>query len=137
MNRNVDTLSLSPPGGLHGFLGGIMNYVNGAELFDSEINTGTKKLSQMSLERLKLFAEYVFDQNEATIVAAGHSLWFKSFFNVFLPQQTEHVCKKMKIRNAGVVAFDIVQDTKGNIQILPDSITSVYLGFCKTHFGKN
>jgi hypothetical protein len=46
------------------------------------------------------------------IVCAGHSLWFKHFFNTYLPKDapgaTEvHDAKDCKLKNGGCVAFDL------------------------------
>ena len=35
------------------------------------------------------------------------------------------------MRNSAVIAFDIVQDSEGSVMILPDTFTTLYLGYCK------
>ena len=42
-----------------------------------------------------------------TIIVAGHSLWFKEFFKLYLPKAADHTCKKKKIVNCGAVGFTL------------------------------
>lgn len=83
------------------------------------------------MERIREFVRWTFSQEETKIVVSGHSLYFRWFFRMHLPHGLQHVAKKKKISNGGVVAFDLVQDSEGRTMILPASITSVYLGFAK------
>lgn len=74
-------------------------------------------------------------QEADTIIAGGHSLWFKEFFKEFLPRSSTHKCKKKKIVNCGVVAFTI-QHAKhaahGDVfRVDPESVEVVYGGFHK------
>ena len=83
------------------------------------------------MERIREFVRWTFSQEETKIVVSGLSLYFRWFFRMHLPHGLQHVAKKKKISNGGVVAFDLVQDSEGRTMILPASITSVYLGFAK------
>jgi hypothetical protein len=60
-------------------------------------------------------------------------LWFKSFFQTFLPNAIEHPAKSKKIANSGVVTFTlqqaIDQDNMFIYAIDPQSIEVVYGGF--------
>ena len=48
---------------------------------------GNKPIDSNGLKRLNAFAEFVFnDVKKENIVAAGHSLYFRSFFKTFLPK---------------------------------------------------
>ena len=131
MSRNVDTVSVSPKGGLPSSLGGVMHPVDSSQLFDPTQNTGSKTLASRGDRRIRQFAQWVFEQRESMIVAVGHSLYFKEFFKTYLDSTFDHKCKTKKIKNAGVVSFDITQDSEGNIQIAQNSITPIFLGFCK------
>lgn len=71
-------------------------------------------------------------RKESTVIATGHSLYFRSFFQTFLPRSTEHISKKKKMVNAGTVAFNIskaMHEGKPVYRIDPESITVVYGGF--------
>ena len=69
--------------------------------------TGNKGLGFRGAHRLVDFARWCSERPEKTIVVAGHSLWFRSFFQAFLPPGVEHTCKKRKIVNCGVVGFTL------------------------------
>ena len=50
------------------------------------------------------FAGWCFDSKEAagnTLIVHGHSLYFKTFFQMYLGKNVDHVAKKKKIVNAG------------------------------------
>ncbi len=128
---NVDAVSAAAKGKVQGNLGGTLSDIDTEALFDPSINTGTKTLALTGSKRLELFAQWLFQQKESTVVAAGHSLYFKSFLQVYLPKSFDHVCKKKKMQNSAVIAFDVVQDSTGSVMILPDSLTTLYLGYCK------
>ena len=131
ISRNVDTISLSTPGDVQSNLGGHMSCLDAEKIFDSTMNKGNKRPANRGLERIREFVSWMFKQKENKIVVSGHSLYFRWFFRMYLPHGMQHVAKKKKIANGGVVAFDLVQDSKGSVQIIPSSITSVYLGFSK------
>ena len=54
-------------------------------------NQGQKPVREKALARIQRFAAWCFESpvapkgGQGTIIAAGHSLWFKSFFLVPLP----------------------------------------------------
>ena len=62
-------------------------------------------------------------------------LWFKNFFQLYLPKDVDHPAKKRKIVNCGAVAFDLKcgKDASGNDGFSIDSSTVrvVYGGFGK------
>jgi len=131
ISSNVDTISLSTSGGVQANLGGNMSLVDADKVFDAKRNKGNKKPSVRGMERIMNFVQWVFKQKEDKIIVSGHSLYFRWFFRMHLPHGLQHISKKKKIANGGVVAFDLVQDSTGSVQILPNTITSVYLGFAK------
>lgn len=80
------------------------------------------------------FNKHVFSSavREEHVIVGGHSLWFKSFFQNFLPFSSKHISKKKKIVNGGVVAFDLVKATTqygDRYMVDPKSIKVVYGGF--------
>jgi hypothetical protein len=87
ISRNPDTLALAPPGGvpdldsLFSQLGPQFHY----GVLDGSTHKGSKPLGGNGLTRLNAFANWVFTRSEDTVVATGHSLYFKHFFNTFLP----------------------------------------------------
>jgi hypothetical protein len=90
--------------------------------------------------RLQEFCEWVFsDCSPATlaptVIVAGHSLWFRTFFQAYLPHTAYHECKSLKIVNCGVVMFELemLEDGGGGAtyRIDADSVQSLYGGFEK------
>lgn len=73
-------------------------------------------------------------RKESTIIAVGHSLYFRSFFRTFLPYSVDHNAKKLKMVNAGTVAFNLSTATRNGkplYRIEPSSISTIYGGFAK------
>lgn len=80
------------------------------------------------------FSKHVFSSavREEHVIVGGHSLWFRSFFQNFLPFNVKHVSKEKKIVNGGVVAFELVKATTqygDKFMIDPKTIKVVYGGF--------
>lgn len=75
-------------------------------------------------------------KNANHVLCTGHSYWFRAFFQTYLPSKFEHVCKKKKLINGGMVGFtlyhtqvkedDYVED---KYMIDPNSIVVLYGGF--------
>ena len=90
-------------------------------IYQTQVNvqhhTGNKKLFQSNgLHRLQSFCHAMFDEtvipaSKTSVICGGHSLWFRSFFRTYLPYSVQHVSKKKKLTNGGVVAFTL-QRTK-------------------------
>lgn len=83
-------------------------------LFDVSENNGNKPIFNTGLHRIKTFAGWAMKREEEYIVVAGHSLWFKGFFNAYLTRKTvhgpndpAHDAKDCKMKNGGAVAFDL------------------------------
>jgi len=122
----------------------VLGYHTAAELgkvFDPTNNLGNKKRNGANVfKRIDAFAARIFGEgpdglqtlgggNATTVIAVGHSLWFKNFFGRYLPESSSHVAKKKKMKNCAVVAFDLLVDEKGEIRIDEASINPLYLGF--------
>ena len=68
------------------------------------------------------------------IIAAGHSLWFRSFFRTYLPHASTHISKKKKLINGGLVGFTLqrLKDPETgdyHYMIAELSITTLHGGF--------
>lgn len=150
ISRNVDTYALSPSQKIADLpFSRIAPYcpaysytgeqtANGAdfdptEVFDCTENFGNKLYSFYGILRLRAFAEWCMKRQEDVIIVGGHSLWFKAFFQTFLPHGVDHISKKKKIVNSGVIAFTLTEATNEQgekmYRIDPLSIQSVYGGF--------
>jgi broad specificity phosphatase PhoE len=115
VSRNVDTLSLTPKAqgvplqGVDACLGlGASRAVDPSILFDATSNAGNKPVFGTGLMRLEAFCAWAFEQEEEVVICAGHSLWFKHFFNTYLPKHpADHDAKDCKMKNGGCVAFTL------------------------------
>jgi len=91
---------------------------------------GAKPLVQFKkdgLKRIFAFADFLLTDKAPVIVCGGHSIYFRTFFRIFYPDNT-HTCHKNKVANGGVVKFDFeVRDGKFVIE----NITPVVKGFDK------
>ena len=79
------------------------------------------------------FAQWALERPEQTIVVGGHSLWFKNFFQLYLPKDVDHPAKKRKIVNCGAVGFSLqtgrASDGSLRHRIDPASISVICGGF--------
>ena len=165
ISRNFDTMALAPKGRAPQ-LDRALELRAPAVNFDGSANQGNKSLRFRGLDRVQDFARWVSDRPETTIIVAGHSLWFRSFFQApppphalpppsrgpalpaagaalptprpatpqaFLPSELDHVCKKRKMVNCGVVGFTLQigrdADECEHHRIDPESLAVVYGGF--------
>lgn len=143
ISRNPDALSILPPQGVAhptwcdtNISGVPVSAFPG--LIDTKLHGGNKSLKSNGFIRLNQFCADIFDDSKlpkSTIIAAGHSLFFRSFFQMFLPRGIEHIGKKKKIVNGGVVMFTLreatVDASNKEYMIDPSSIVVVYGGFGK------
>jgi len=122
--------------------------INLERIYNQQISTkhyhrGNKEFEGNGLQRLQNFSSAIFSSQHGfedvdTVICAGHSLWFRSFFRTYLPYGEDHVAKRKKIVNGGVVGFTlskvVVKESGGDggvdrFFIDPASIKVVYLGF--------
>lgn len=105
---------------------------NASKVLDMSQNSGNKPIFGTGYQRLQAFSNWVFGREEETIIAAGHSLWFRHFFKTYLPKDLKHDANTYKIENCGVVAFDFEKDPHSDrFAIDVSSISVVYGGFEK------
>lgn len=141
MSRNIDTFQLAPAKGIadlpfdrvYPHCGGKDKFSPDA-VYDTSSNFGNKTYSFYGIKRLIAFNEWAFQQKDVnTIIVGGHSLWFKYFFQTYLPHNFNHDAKNKKITNSGMVAFDLhahkLDDGTEAYRIDPDSIVTIYGGF--------
>jgi hypothetical protein len=136
ISRNPDALSITPPFGAvapswtdpH-----FMKEIYGNQI-DTSKHTGNKSVKSNGLKRMEEFCRIAFGEIEKeSIICGGHSLWFRSFFRTYLPHSSNHVGKKKKIVNGGVVGFTLqrIETSKGKYEHLidPNSIVVLHRGF--------
>jgi hypothetical protein len=104
-------------------------------VYELNDNFGNKTTAFYGIKRLQAFNEWAFAREEDAIIVGGHSLWFRSFFQTFLPFSFEHAAKTKKIENSGVVAFDLhrvqMADNTFRYRIDERSMITVYKGYTK------
>ncbi|KEG03229.1 hypothetical protein YYE_02163 [Plasmodium vinckei vinckei] len=74
--------------------------------------------------------DYIFSQSDDIFIVFGHSNWFRLFFNIFL--KTPHISKTNKIKNSGIVVFNMIKsDNNGTpyYEVQENSVRSIYKGF--------
>lgn len=108
------------------------NSFNPERYYNARENDGNKQVHSVGIDRIKDFAAWCFHQDESSIIAAGHSLYFRYFFDTFLPKASSHPTRKLKMQNCAVVSFNL-QKGKGKggkpwFRIDEESIKYAYLG---------
>jgi len=140
ISRNPDALCITPSRGavLPSWIdrdvdGPYFDRVYREQVDTASFHDGNKPLDTNGLKRLEAFCRVVFDRIERdAVVAAGHSLWFRSFFRVYLPRGFDHVSKKKKLINGGCVSFTLMKRSTSagdKFMIDPKSIHVIYGGF--------
>jgi hypothetical protein len=136
ISRNVDTKALSGPNEIPDMSRltlSLGDTFDPQSVYNVDENFGNKSLTFTGINRMKSFAEWSFKRKESTIIVGGHSLWFKAFFNTFLPFSVDHISKQKKMVNSGVIGFYVYRaigaDGMPIYKIDPDSIVEVYGGF--------
>mmetsp|Transcript_15598 Transcript_15598/g.33659 ORF Transcript_15598/g.33659 Transcript_15598/m.33659 type:complete len:282 (+) Transcript_15598:61-906(+) len=84
---NIDGVALAKPHGypelaheeLHGF-GMTKENFKPERYYNAQANEGDKPVNSHGIDRIKEFAAWCFERDEPTIIAAGHSLYFRYFF---------------------------------------------------------
>jgi len=143
MARNVDTSALATKeklaedSSLTKALGESFKMADHLDL-DPKLYKGNKGLDRRAIQSFREFCEWCFKQKDKSviIVSAGHSIWFKSFFQVYLDANSTHPAANKKIMNCGVVAFNLERgvgrdDSVDSYKIDEDSITTLHMGFEK------
>jgi hypothetical protein len=142
ISRNVDTFSLSAANSIADLpFSRVSPHCGGTEkfspvsVFNTEENYGNKTRSFYGIKRLQAFNDWVFKRNEDIIIVGGHSLWFKAYFDTYLPHASKHEARSRKMTNSGVVAFEVSTKKLTNgvtmYRIDPTSVKVVYGGFMK------
>lgn len=140
ISRNPDTLSITPA---HtpiqaSWIEKTSTQCDFQDIFTSQtdmsLHMGNKPVNTNGLKRMLEFCEFVFSGSikEDYIIVGGHSIWFRYFFNVFLPYSVTHVSKNKKISNCGVVTFELMKaETRRGPKYMidPKTIKVVYGGF--------
>lgn len=139
ISRNPDTLSLTPAhekvtaSWIEKEATDICNFqAIFDKRFDMSSHTGNKPLNTNGLKRMLEFGNYVFTVDEDVVIAGGHSIWFRSFFRTFLPNDSNHPGKSRKVVNCGAVAFTLVKKGDGAdamFAVDPGSVAVIYGGF--------
>jgi len=102
---------------------------------DVSYKDGFKSSHVRGDDRVRTFVSWLFSTvcDYDTVIICGHSLWFRYFFQAYLPRDSKHVAKVNKIQNAGVIGLDFVryEMDDGNVRyrIEPETITAIYKGF--------
>ena len=79
--------------------------------FNVESNAGNKGIRRRGATDCLRVVQWATSPNAVpkeceTIIATGHSIYFREFFKLFLPSSSEHDAKSKKIVNCGVIAFE-------------------------------
>jgi len=100
ISRNPDTLSITPPY-THIQASWVENrnksLCNVQEIYsaqvDMSLHAGNKPLSTNGLLRMFDFCEFIFSTDcvEDYVIVGGHSIWFRSFFQMFLPFSVRNI----------------------------------------------
>jgi hypothetical protein len=139
ISRNIDTKALAGRG-LIPDLNRIGEHVHDKssfkpeDVYDVSENLGNKSDYFNGVKRLKAFNDWAFKRTESTVIVGGHSLWFKHYFQTYLPHKIDHPAKSKKIVNTGVVAFTLQRwcDESGTVlgyRVEPESVRSIYGGY--------
>ena len=140
VSRNIDTYALAGPNEIADLpFKRIIPHCGGegkfspANVYETSQNFGNKRRDFYGIKRLRAFGEWASTQPEDIIIVGGHSLWFKYFFQTFMPHNSEHDAKTKKITNSGVVSFTL-HTAKGDdgvsyFRIEPSSVQTIYGGF--------
>lgn len=141
ISRNPDALSITPtqtPVQASWIEKTSTKVCNFQEIFATQVDTsrhtGNKPVNSNGLVRMEDFCKHIFSTavREEHVIVGGHSLWFRSFFDSYLPYSVNHQARKKKIQNGGVVAFELLHAKTqygDKYMVDPKTIRVVYLGF--------
>nr|CCC92956.1 unnamed protein product [Trypanosoma congolense IL3000] len=115
--------------------------------FDPRFNAGNRSSKENVYGRMDRFVQHLFGASEhgsyappfnaelgnaglQEVIVVGHSCYFRSFFRRFLQPSSNHIAKERKLKNCGVISFDLVRnESTGEIYIEESSIRVLYKGF--------
>lgn len=136
---NIDGVALAKPGTAPQLshvelaaLGSDLKSFEADRYYDCSEQNGDKEIQGSGIDRMYEYCNWCFERKEPVIIAGGHSLYFRAFFQTFLAHESAHTAKKHKMENAAVVAFTLFKGTKnGKVMYKIDeaSIEAMYLGF--------
>jgi len=102
-------------------------------IYNALENDGDKPVNSVGISRIREFCAWCFERDEQTIIVGGHSLYFRFFFETFLPKSSTHIAKKQKLANCAVVSFTLhkgkLRNGKVGYKIEENSIEPLYIGF--------
>lgn len=103
-------------------------------VYDVSDNQGNKTLGSNGLRRIQAFNEWLFTRDPAEVVIlSGHSLWFRSYFQSFVPKSSNHIARTQKLQNCAVVSLTVSRGTlpSGGVVVAvdPASIRAVFGDF--------
>merc|ERR1711935_826739 len=136
-SRNFDCVPLSAPHEvppLPDLVDRIDEHGLGWGMFDPSGNTGDKPIRSKAkgFKRMENFVDFCFQPGleRTTIIAVGHSLYYKRFFNCFLPHSQKSPAKEYKMQNACAVGLTL-QRQMGNkgkwvYRIHPKQVCELY-----------
>merc|ERR1711865_183024 len=145
-SRNFDCVPLSSPyetPPLPDLKSRLGEHPLGAGMFDPSGNTGDKPIratGDKGFNRMEDFIEFCFQPSleKTTIIAVGHSLYYKRFFNCFLPHKLNSPAKSFKLKNAAAVGITLrrqkVTGGKYVYRIHPNQLTELGDGATSTSF---
>jgi hypothetical protein len=93
ISRNIDTYALSAANTCPDLpFRRITHHCEGfaPSVFNCSDNFGNKSRSFYGIKRLKAFNDWAFNRSEDVIIVGGHSLWFKNYFQTYLPHKFDH-----------------------------------------------
>jgi hypothetical protein len=132
MSKNPDSLCMTPARTIPKPSTDPVHVHKVYKTMDTSLHNGNKALDSNGLKRMQEFCTTVFDgqtlEKNKALVCAGHSLWFRSFFQTYLPASVDHVCKRKKLQNGGIVGFTL-ERVGDDYRIDPDSLFVLYGGF--------
>jgi len=106
-----------------------------ARRIQADAHKGTKGIFSNGEIRIKKFIASLFEKSEENFIVGGHSLFFKEIFKGYLPKESKHDGKKLKMANGAAVGLQIgeFKDDEGKAvyQINEQTVQIIYLGFVK------
>jgi hypothetical protein len=93
---------------------------------DASENSGDKAVRGRGIVRMQEFCKWCFTREESSIITAAHSLYFRFFFQSFLPYASKFDGKENKMGNGAVVSFTLWEGEGGGYVIEESTITVLH-----------